>query len=90
MGWKAEDRGFVSNMGKSFFSFPKQNTVSLNSNLKRPRREAVYLPQLSAKLRNTWSFTATPPFLLGLALKYRISVTFLALLFKMYYLSLLK
>jgi hypothetical protein len=65
-------------MGKSFFSSSKQSTVCLNSNLKRLRREAVNLPPLSAKLKNTWSYTTTPPSLLGLALKYRIPVIFLA------------
>ena len=83
--WKTEDRGFISDRGKSFFSTPKQITVSHNSKLKRPRRETVYLPPSSAKLKNTWCYTATSPCLLGLVLKYRTPVTFLALLFKIYY-----
>ena len=57
---------------------------SVFKGLKRPRREAVYLLPSSAKLKNTWSHTTTPPSLLGLVFKYRIPVTFLALLFKAY------
>jgi len=29
-GWKTEDRGFISNKGKSYLSSAKQSTVSLN------------------------------------------------------------
>jgi len=63
-GWKTEDRGFIFDRGKTFFSSSKRGTVSLK--LKRTRREADYLPPSSAKLKNKWSYTATSPCLLGL------------------------
>jgi len=35
---------------------------ALSSGVRRPGREADYLPPLSAEIKNAWNYTSTPPY----------------------------
>jgi hypothetical protein len=43
-------------------------TGALSPGVKRPGREADHLPLSNAEVKNTWSYTSTPPYFIALCL----------------------
>jgi hypothetical protein len=70
MGWTIGALGFDSRWGLGIFLFttasPPQPPIqwvpgALSLGVKRPGREADHSPPPSAEVKNTWSYTSTPP-----------------------------
>jgi hypothetical protein len=75
LGYGPDDRGFESHQGLGIFLLttasrpalgPTQPPVqwvqeALSLGVKRPGHEADHIPSSSAEVKNTWSYTSTPP-----------------------------
>jgi hypothetical protein len=91
LGYGLDDRGFESLQGLGIFLFTTASRTALGPTqpplqcvpgvlslaVKRPGRRADNSPPFSAEIKNAWSYTSTPPYMVWCLVKHRGNFTFI-------------